>query len=100
MARRVSKNWPAIVAMAEKSQGPLTAVAKQHGVTLAALKYHLYKSRRAGGDRGDVKVLPVRTDDATPALSVQVGSMSLQFRQDCDPEFIAGVLRALAERPC
>lgn len=100
MARRASGKWAVIVAAAERSGLPHAAVAKRHGVTVAALKYHLYKARRAGGGPQSVRVLPVRTDEGGPALTVRLGVMTLQFRDDCDPSYIAAVLRALGEPPC
>ncbi|MEZ4226996.1 MAG: hypothetical protein R3B13_39010 [Polyangiaceae bacterium] len=52
MARRADKKWAAIVAAAERSGRAHTEIAKQHGVTVAALKYHIYKSRREGHGSG------------------------------------------------
>ncbi|MEZ4226697.1 MAG: IS66 family transposase [Polyangiaceae bacterium] len=78
MARRADRKWTAIVAAAERSGRAHTQIAKQHGVTVAALKYHIYKSRREGRGSG-VQVLPVRTDGDAVARGVSVvGSSSVK----------------------
>ncbi|MEZ4226668.1 MAG: hypothetical protein R3B13_37315 [Polyangiaceae bacterium] len=99
MARRADRKWTAIVAAAERSGRAHTQIAKQHGVTVAALKYHIYKSRREGHGSG-VQVLPVRTDEDAVALTARFGAVTLQFHHDASAEFIAGVVRALSEPAC
>ena len=100
MARRDEAKWLPILEDARRTRAPHGEVAKRHGVTAAALKYHLYRDRQRD-KKGAVRLLPVRADDtSSPGLTVQIGSMSLQFREGCDPSFVAGVLRALGDQPC
>ncbi len=100
MARRSdSGRWDAIVADAEASGATQVDVAKKHGVTVAALKYHVYKTRKGGGTRRP-RLLPVRTGSGAPALQVEFGRLRLGFQRDCDPGFVVAVLRALGNDAC
>lgn len=79
MARRDEAKWFPILEDARRTRAPHTEVAKRHGVTAAALKHQLYRDRQRD-KQGAVRMLPVRADDtSSPGLTVQIGSMSLQF---------------------
>ena len=102
MAKRDAESWAAIVAEAETSGVSHGETAKKHGVTLATLKYHLYKSRgvvkkKVRGPR----VLPVRvaTENSSSSASVdaQFGSVRVSFRDGCDPAYVVAVLSALGK---
>jgi hypothetical protein len=77
--------------------GPHAAVAARHGVNLATLKYHLYRSRKA---KPTTRLLPVRQAGTGPVLVAEFGAVRLSFREGCDPAFVAAVLRALGSGSC
>ena len=100
MAKRdQSGRWATIVAEAESSEATHIEVAKKHGVSLPALKYHIYKARKEGS-APQPRLLPVRTSDSGAAVQVELGQLRLSFRSDCDPGFVAAVVRALAKDEC
>ncbi|HYJ10335.1 MAG TPA: hypothetical protein VEX18_15030 [Polyangiaceae bacterium] len=91
--------WAIVVAEAQAGGQTLEQVAAKHSVTEPALKYHLYKSRRATAKpsaRGP-RVLPIRVERESAAVEVQFGSLQLSFRDGCDPAYVAAVLSALGK---
>ena len=99
MAKRDAESWAAIVAEAETAGAPHGETAKKHGVTLATLKYHLYKSRDAGKKKARTpRVLPVRVvTEASASVEAQFGSVRVSFRDGCDPAYVVAVLSALGK---
>jgi hypothetical protein len=92
--------WATVVAEAQASELPLEQTATKHGVTVAALKYHLYKGRRQAAGPAKTRaprVLPVRVKTAGAAVEAQFGSIRLSFRDDCDPAYVVAVLGALGK---
>jgi hypothetical protein len=96
MAKR-APDWAAIIAEAETGPGTHAAVAARHRVNLATLKYHLYRSRKA---KPEARLLPVRAPGTGPVLVAEFGAVRLSFREGCDPEFVAAVLRSLGSGSC
>lgn len=94
MANRDAKWWAAIVAEAESAGVPHKEIAAKHGVSLAALKYHIYQSRQRGTEP---QVLPVRVGDEARTFVVEVGTARLRFAEGCDPAYVAAVLSAVAK---
>jgi hypothetical protein len=99
MANRDAGSWAAMVAEAETAGVPHTEVAAKHGVTVAALKYHIYKRRKAGA-KSAPRVLPVRIGDEPRGLLAEFGSVKLSFSENCDPAYVAAVLSALGKSAC
>jgi hypothetical protein len=99
MAKRDAESWAAIVAEAETAGVPHGKTAEKHGVSLATLKYHLYKSRGAATKKGRApRVLPVRVmAERVASVEAQLGSVRVSFRDGCDPAYVAAVLGALAK---
>jgi transposase-like protein len=87
--------WATVVAEAQKGSIPRSQVAAKHGVTDAALKYHLYKSpRRASTKSNALALLPVRLS-GTAAKQVEVElspSLRLRFDEGCDPAYVAALV--------
>jgi len=100
MANRDAGSWAAIVAEAETAGVPHTEVAAKHGVTVAALKYHIYKRRKAAGSKPAPRVLPVRLSDERRGLLAEFGNVKLSFSESCDPAYVAAVLSALGKSAC
>jgi hypothetical protein len=73
-------------------------VAAKHGVSDAALKYHLYKTTGSTAVKGKAPaLLPVRL---TGAVTMQVelefgGGLRLRFDEGCDPAYVAAVVGRL-----
>jgi hypothetical protein len=99
MAKRDAESWAAIVAEAETAGVPHGEIAKKHGVTLATLKYHLYKARGAGKKKAPApRMLPVRVvTEGAAAVEAQFGSVRVSFRDGCDPAYVVAVLGALGK---
>jgi hypothetical protein len=98
MAKRDASAWAAIVTEAETTGVPHGEIAKKHGVTLPALKYHLYKSRGRGESKAQSpRVLPVRVDAAPATVEAEFGAVRVSFRDGCDPGYVAAVLAALGK---
>ncbi|MFZ5895584.1 MAG: hypothetical protein ACOY0T_31290 [Myxococcota bacterium] len=93
MANRDAKSWAAIVAEAEIAGVPHKEIAAKHGVTVAALKYHLYQTRQR--EAGEPRVLPVRVGDESRTFVVEVGTARLRFAEGCEPSYVAAVLSAV-----
>jgi hypothetical protein len=102
MARTAQKPefWAAVVAEARTGELTLVEVAAKHGVSVAALKYHFYKGTRAAAKRASTpRVLPIRVKSERSAAVVEAefGSVRVNFREGCDPAYVAAVLGALAK---
>ena len=88
--------------MAEARKGaiPRVEVAAKHGVTDAALKYHLYKTTGSTAGKGKGKalaLLPVRVS-GTAAKQVELefsAGLRLRFEEGCDPAYVAAVVSRL-----
>jgi transposase-like protein len=91
--------WAIVVAEAQAGGQTLEQVAAKHGVSEAALKYHLYKNRRATAKPAapGPRVLPVRVERQSSVVEAQFGSLRLSFRDSCDPTYVAAVLSALGK---
>jgi hypothetical protein len=88
-----------VVAEAQAGGQTLEQVAAKHSVTEAALKYHLYKTRRATArpsTRGP-RVLPVRVERQSAVVEAQFGPLQVSFCDSCDPAYVVAVLGALAK---
>lgn len=86
--------------MAEVRKGaiPRSQVAAKHGVTDAALKYHLYKSpRRASAKSDALALLPVRlSGTAVKQVELELGpGLRLRFDEGCDPAYVAALVGRL-----
>ncbi len=86
--------------MAEARKGalPRVEVAAKHGVTDAALKYHLYKTIGSTAVKGKaLALLPVRVS-GTSAKQVELefgAGLRLRFEEGCDPAYVAAVVSRL-----
>jgi hypothetical protein len=96
MAKRNAQFWSAIVAEAETAGVPHTQTAAKHGVSTAALKYHIYKARNAGAKPAP-RVLPIRVGDERRTFQVEVGTVRLNFAEGCEPGYVAAVLSAVGK---
>lgn len=87
-----------VVAEAKKGDIPRVAVAAKHGVSDAALKYHLYKTTGSTAVKGKaLALLPVRLTGAV-AKPVELefgGGLRLRFEEGCDPAYVAAVVGRL-----
>lgn len=87
--------WATVVAEAKKGAIPRVAVAAKHGVSDAALKYHLYKTTgsTAAKSKG-LALLPVRlTGAAAKQVELEFGAdLRLRFEEGCDPAYVAAVV--------
>ena len=96
MARssRSSEFWLRVVAEAKAPGAVCKEVAARHGVTVAALKYHLQKAR-AG--RASTAILPVRVVGADrPLVEIDVApGVRLRVTEACDPGFVAALVSRL-----
>jgi hypothetical protein len=101
---RSAKFWATVVAEAEAREMPHERIAARHGVTTAALKYHLYKARRAGAAEERVEILPVRlAHDQRRQSHFEVeleSNVRLRFSEGSDPEYVASLVWKLRSRPC
>jgi len=90
--------WAGVVAEARQGAIPRAQVAAKHGVSDAALKYHLYKSpRRMGAKGGALALLPVRLS-GTAAKQVELelnAGLRLRFEEGCDPTYVAALISRL-----
>jgi hypothetical protein len=84
--------WAMVVAEAQAGGQTLEQVATKHGVTEAALKYHLYKVRRAKAPAGAPRVLPIRVERQSAVVEAQFGSVRVSFCDSCEPAYVAAVL--------
>jgi hypothetical protein len=100
MARQTTKPWAEIVAEAEAAGVPHAEIALKHRVSVPALKYHLYKSRRDGGAEARPRLLPVRLGNEPAMLQAQYGAIRLTFPEGCSPAYVAALLTALSKTAC
>ena len=106
VAKQTAERWAAIVAEAEQAGVPHAQVAARHRVSLPALKYHLYKTRRANANRGQPRpprLLPVQTafePTERAMLQAEVGAVRLRFPEGCDPTYVAALLSELRKAAC
>ena len=90
--------WATVVAEAQRGAIPRTQVAAKHGVTAAALKYHLYTSPRRASTKSDaLALLPVRLSGTTAKqVEVELGpGLRLRFNEGCDPAYVAALVGRL-----
>jgi hypothetical protein len=101
MARRAPAYWAEIVAEAEGSGVSHAEIAVKHRVSLSALKYHIYKSRKSErAPAGRPRLLPVRFAAEPMMLQAQVGAVRLSFAEGCAPSYVAALLTALSKASC
>jgi len=96
--QRGAEFWAAAVAEVQKGDLPRVQVAAKHGVSDAALKYHLYKTVPASTRKGSSpELLPVRLSGSV-AKQVEFefgGGLRLRFEEGCDPAYVAAVVSRL-----
>lgn len=95
---RGAEFWEAAVAEARKGAIPRSQVAAKHGVTDAALKYHVYKSPRRTSRKSDtLALLPVRLSGTVPKqVELELGpGLRLRFDEGCDPAYLAALVSRL-----
>jgi hypothetical protein len=86
------------VSEARKGEIPRAEVAAKHGVTDAALKYHLYKSPQRVVAKGKaLALLPVRVSGAaTKQVELELGAeLRIRFDEGCDPGYVAALVARL-----
>lgn len=86
-----------VVAEAKKGGIPRAAVAAKHGVSDAALKYHLYKSTGSTAEKKALALLPVRVAGAAAKqVELEFGAgLRLRFEEGCDPAYVAALVGRL-----
>ena len=92
---RGAEFWSTVVAEAKKGAIPLVAVAAKHGVTVAALKYHLYKTTSSAVVKSKaLALLPVRlTGSVAKQVELEFGAgLRLRFEEGCDPAYVLAVV--------
>ena len=92
---RGAEFWPTIVAEARKGAIPRAAVAAKHGVSDAALKYHMHKATGSTAAKSKaLALLPVRlTGAAAKQVELEFGAgLRLRFEEGCDPAYVAAVV--------
>jgi len=95
---RGAEFWAPIVAEARAGLVPRVAVAAKHGVSDAALKYHLYKTTGSTVVASKaLAMLPVRvTGAAGKQVELEFGAgLRLRFEEGCDPAYVAAVVSRL-----
>jgi hypothetical protein len=87
--------WAMVVAEAQAGGQTLQQVAAKHSVTEAALKYDLYKVRRATAKAPACapRVLPIRVERQSTVVKAQFGSLRVSFCDSC----VAAVLSAIGK---
>jgi hypothetical protein len=96
MARisRRSEFLARVVAKAKTSGAVCHEVAAKHDVTVAAPKYHLYKTR---GSKPSTAILPVHVIGAERSV-VEIDAapgVRLRVTEGCDPDFVAALVSRL-----
>jgi hypothetical protein len=95
---RGAEFWATVVAEAKLGTIPRVAIAAKHGVSDAALKYHLYKSTGSTSvKRTAPALLPVRLA-GTVAKQVELefgAGLRLRFEEGCDPAYVAALISRL-----
>ena len=97
---RGAEFWATVVAEAQKGLIPRSQVAAKHGVSDAALKYHVYKSPRRASRKSDaLALLPVRLSGTTAKqVEVELGpGFRLRFDEGCDPAYVAALVGRLRQ---
>jgi len=87
-----------VVGEARKGLIPRVAVAKKHGVSDAALKYHLYKTTGSTAVKSRaLALLPVRVaGSAGKQVELEFGGgLRLRFDEGCDPAYVAAIVGRL-----
>ncbi len=95
IAARGAEFWATVVAEAKRGAIPRVAVAAKHGVTDAALKYHLYKTPGSTAVKSKaLALLPVRlTGTVAKQIELEFGAgLRLRFEEGCDPAYVAAVV--------
>jgi len=95
LSKRGAEFWATVVAEARKGAIPRVEVAAKHGVTDAALKYHLYKTPGSTTVKSKaLALLPVRvTGAAAKQVELEFGAgLRLRFEEGCDPAYVAAVV--------
>lgn len=93
--RKGAEFWSKIVAEATSSGGTRAAVAARHGISVAALNYHLHKARRNGPgseQSAPAVMLPVRVTATRSRHSIELelsDGVRLRFPEGCDPAYVA-----------
>jgi hypothetical protein len=90
--------WARVVTEARKGGIPHAEVAAKHGVSDAALKYHLYKSPRHRVAKSNVMaLLPVRVSGtAAKQVELDLGAgLRLRFEEGCEPGYVAALVSRL-----
>ena len=99
--RRSPAEWEKVIAEFERSGEAQTQFCARRQLAIAT--FQLWKRRLRGGRRQPaVSLLPVRVgEEARRAggVEAELGSLRLRFDERLSPEYIAAVLRALAN-PC
>jgi len=95
---RGAEFWAAVVDEVKKGDLPRVQVAAKHGVSDAALKYHLYKTVPARSPKGSSpELLPVRlSGSVTKQIEFEFGGgLRLRFEEGCDPVYVAAIVSRL-----
>lgn len=96
--QRGAEFWAAVVAEAKNGDLPRVEVAAKHGVSDAALKYHLYKTVPLKSSKiRSPEMLPVRlSGSVTKQVEFEfAGGLRLRFEERCDPAYVAAVVSRL-----
>lgn len=95
---RGAEFWAAVVAEVKSGDLPRVQVAAKHGVSDAALKYHLYKTAPARPPKASSpELLPVRLSGSV-AKQIEFefgGGLRLRFEEGCDPAYVAAIVSRL-----
>jgi hypothetical protein len=92
---RGAEFWAKVVAEA-KSGVSREELMVRHGVTKAALKYHLYKKGKRSPRAEAPMILPVRVPSEVRWLELELGSgMRLRFPEGSDSAYVAAVASKL-----
>lgn len=90
--------WSGLIAEVKKGEVPRSHVAAKHGVSDAALKYHLYKAPPAKAPKSKaLALLPIRlSGTATKQVEFEFdGGFRLRFEEGCEPAYIAAIVSRL-----
>jgi transposase-like protein len=89
--------WKRVVAEAEASQWTHGEIARRHDVRVATLRSWIYRLRRERPE-SPARLLPVRVTALAAAretIEVEADGVTLRVPVGCDPEYVAGLLRAV-----
>jgi transposase-like protein len=96
-SQRGAEFWAAVVAEVKKGDLSRVQVAAKHGVSDAALKYHLYKTVPTKTRKSSPELLPVRLSGSAPK-QVEFefsGGLRLRFDEGSDPAYVAAIVSRL-----